>query len=104
MPKTSALAVGCAATFLWTAVFADSTRVVSCEITDTEVARILELSFREFDQNSKDGWGSYHASKCYQQVAPLLRAYISRYPERVDEHYMLPFSRRTDVRAERRVP
>lgn len=90
-PRTAALAVGGVAASLCAAVLSDPVQPSSCEITDAKVARILELPFREFDQNPSDGWRPYYASRCYKEAAHLLTEYISLYPERVEEHYMLPF-------------
>jgi len=89
--RTLALGVGGVAAFLSAAVVSDPVQQSPCEITDVEVARILDLPFHEFDQNPKDGWRPYYASKCYKEAAHLLTDYIALYPDRAEEHYMLAF-------------
>lgn len=90
-PRIAALAVGGVAASLCAAVLSDPVPLSSCEITDAEVARILDLPFREFDQNPDDGWRLYYESRCYKEAAQLLTNYISLHPEHVQENYMLPF-------------
>jgi hypothetical protein len=90
-PRTAALALGGVAAFFYAAVLSDPVRSSTCEITDTMVARILKLPFREFDQNPDDGWRPYYASKCYKEAAQLLTDYMFLHPERAKEHHMLAF-------------
>lgn len=85
------LSIACAALVVCSHAASDSSIISSCELSDEDLARILELSFEDFDQNPDDGWRPYYDSGCYGQAAALLTKYISRYPDRISRHYMLPF-------------
>lgn len=90
-PGSIILALGALAGIFCNPVLSDSPGPSSCETTESELARILELPFREFDQNPGDGWRPYYASKCYEEAAELLKGCMARHPERAKEHHMLAF-------------
>lgn len=68
-----------------------ASEVGDCAITMKERAVLLELDYRNFDQNAEDGWRPLYEGKCFADAAELIVSYISSHPEVARENYMLGF-------------
>lgn len=62
-----------------------------CTFSQNEREVMLNLSFKQFDQQQDGGWRPLYAKQCYVQAAALLQAYMKRHPDTVRQQYMLPF-------------
>ena len=63
----------------------------NCAINSEYEARMMRLSFSEFDQNPENGWRPYYEARCYDVAQELLSSYIDRNPEVAEKNHMLAF-------------
>lgn len=62
-----------------------------CTLSSAKREALLDLSFKQFDQQQGSGWRPLYASKCYMEAAMLLKEYVKRHPRTAQDQYMLPF-------------
>lgn len=62
-----------------------------CSISRAERQTLLQLQFKQFDQQPGSGWRPLYAGKCYLHAAALLEDYMKEHPDAARKHYMLPF-------------
>lgn len=73
------------------ALYMGPARATNCAVAAVQRQTLLDLPFKQFDQQAGSGWRPLYARKCYIEAASLLKAYVKEHPTIARKQYMLAF-------------